>query len=692
MRIRNKPLLLSFLMAIPLATVIILLSPDIFNKYEIELVEQQFSRKSNSYTHYFDLNSDGINDKITEFEADFTNHAAISVKLANTFIDQYNFNGFYPPRNYASVKFGDYNNDGNHELYFITRRSDSAFLNIFSLNQNNKIEINNEVFLNKVYKTESGMYDFNGVINAFADVNNDEYEEVYFALRSYYSKKPRKAFMYDIKADRIMATPNFAGKPAIRRICVSNNQPRVLLVTTSSANIPDSADAIGSDLKEQLFLLDTSMKITKGPVNFGRYRSGQGVHYNEGVNCQIFTYCIEDKTKNGQIIANLREYDHRLNLVKQTAIPLPFNYNEIRKIKWINDRPLLFTHDAILSLNLKEQSLEKLRSFDNNLAVPYLITDLDDSPDDEVILTNHKNEIIILDDNLKSTTAIECPVSLRNKADITKIPNAENNEFLVQNKNQTSILSYNKNQYYYLQYPFYIGIYLLIVGFLHIITRYTRNTMENKYALEHELRRLQILSTKNQTSPHFTYNLLNSVSMAILDQDRKKAQKIISKMAMLMRSALDASESIERTLEEELEFVKNYLALEKERFEGTLEFSINIETGVNRYLPVPKMLVQIFAENAVKHGLRAKLSKDGIIAISVFQEQNKVIITITDNGLGREEAKYKSEYSTGQGFKILDKIIDHYKALNEQTISYRLIDLHNDRNQPAGTKVIIEIE
>jgi len=691
MILRNHPILISFLMAIPLAAIIILLLPPLLQEYEANLLEHQVNTKPNAHVHYFDINNDGVIERISEFDADLTGHAALYIDRESSLIDQFNFSGVFPNRNNYSIEFGDYDSNDIYELYFITRRADSAYLNIFSLNQNDQIILKKKIALDKLSKTKRGIYDFIGIISHFKDLNQDGYKEIFIRLQGYYSKFPRKVFIYDHKNDHLKKSGNFAGKTAIIDIYNIDNQPRILLSSTSSANIPDTTKAIGSDFKEQLFLLDTALKVIKGPENFGEYHSSKGIYTFNEPGYKIKTYCIKDEKINDTLYADMREYDKHLSLLEKNNVPLPFNYNDIKNIRWINNQPILFTNKGVYKIFPDKNLINEKHVFETSINFINSLN-IDEQHEDEILLASQNNNVIILGNDLKITTSFNCPIVNNEDAMITKIPGAKHqNSFMVQNKKESFTYSYNKNDYYFLQYPSYIGIYLLIVGFLHIITRYTRNTLEKKYEVEHEMRRLQILSTKNQTSPHFTYNLLNSLSIAILNQDRKKAQKIISKMAMLMRSALDDSESIERTLEEELEFVKNYLSLEKERIEGKMDFSISIDSAVNRYLPVPKMLLQIFAENAVKHGIRDK-TENALIAISASQDENKLVITITDNGIGREEAKQKSENTTGQGFKILDKIIDHYKALNHQTISYRLLDLHNDRNQPAGTRVIIKIE
>lgn len=676
-------------MAIPLAAIIILLIPPLFQQYEVNLTEHD-NLKPNAYVHYFDINNDGVVERISEFDTDIVGSAALYIEREGSLIDQYNFSGVFPKRNDYSIKFGDYNSNGVYELYFVTRRADSAFLNIFSLNENDKVTIKKEVFLDELSRTKRDIYDFNGYVRDFKDLNQDGYKEILLHIQGYYSKLPRKVFIYDHENDQLKKSRNFAGKMAIKDSYNFDNQTRILLSTGSSANISDTTKAIGSDYKKQLFLLDTALKVTKGPVNFGEYHSSNGAYIIDETGYKIKTYCIKDEKINDTLYADIREYDKHLNLLKKDNVSLPFNYNDIGNIRWINNQPILFTNNGVYKIFPDKNQINEKHVFESSLNFMTNLN-IDEPPGDEIVLAYQNNKVIILGNDLKKNTTFDCPIAKDADVTITKIPASKHqNSFMVQNKKKSFTYSYGKSPYYAWQYPFYAGIYLLLVGFLHLIVRFTHSSLNKKYQTEHEIRRLQILSTRTQTSPHFTYNLLNSLSSAIIREDRTKAQKMISKIAILMRRSLDSSEAIERTLEEELDFINIYLGLETERF-ANLDFAINIDKNVNLNITVPKMLIHIFVENAIKHGIKHLQNNERFVGINVTRENDGVFISVIDNGIGRKAAQKYSQDSSGQGLPIVNKLTTLYQELNNCKINYGFFDLYNDNQQPAGTKVLINI-
>ena len=128
------------------------------------------------------------------------------------------------------------------------------------------------------------------------------------------------------------------------------------------------------------------------------------------------------------------------------------------------------------------------------------------------------------------------------------------------------------------------------------------------------------------------------------------------------------------------------------RFKEKLSFEININEKANLQILIPRMLVQIFVENAIKHGLR-KSQKPGHLKIEVYPAENGTEIIIEDNGIGREAAgRIKKPFdSTGYGLKVVNDMIAMHKNQTGIGVTYQYVDLFTDRGEPAGTKVIIQV-
>ena len=169
--------------------------------------------------------------------------------------------------------------------------------------------------------------------------------------------------------------------------------------------------------------------------------------------------------------------------------------------------------------------------------------------------------------------------------------------------NSGYFLKLNKNNYYYLGYLAYPGIYSLFFFFILIVRRINTYQVVQKESLKRRLVTLQLQGIKAQLDPHFTFNALNSVASLIYLEDREAAYDYMNKFTQLLRGMLNDAERIYRSVAEELDFVTTYLELEKLRFGEKLKYEIEIGEGVSQKEQVPKLVLHTFAENAVKHGI-----------------------------------------------------------------------------------------
>jgi LytS/YehU family sensor histidine kinase len=249
---------------------------------------------------------------------------------------------------------------------------------------------------------------------------------------------------------------------------------------------------------------------------------------------------------------------------------------------------------------------------------------------------------------------------------------------------------YKPNSFFYLQYPFYGGIYLLVLSIILLIQKAQQHRAELKYETEKRIAELQLKSVKNQVDPHFTLNIINSIGSLFYKQDREKADYIFGKYSKLLRATILNSDKIVTTLSDELEYVGNYLELEKFRLNNRFFWSIKKDENVNVNINIPKMLIHTFVENAVKHGLRG-LEGSGNLLIAITNSQSEQTILVSDNGIGREKAKEYSQGNTGKGLHILDQILDLYYNLMKIRITYTTTDIVDDNDLSAGTKVLIKI-
>jgi two-component system, LytTR family, sensor kinase len=154
---------------------------------------------------------------------------------------------------------------------------------------------------------------------------------------------------------------------------------------------------------------------------------------------------------------------------------------------------------------------------------------------------------------------------------------------------------------------------------------------------------------KKQLNPHFLFNALNSIKALTLF-DGKQARESIIQLSDLLRLSLNLGEQQRATLSEELKLAKNYLALEKLRFDNRLTYEFNVEADLDNVLIMP-MSLNTMLENAVKHGI-GQLKTGGKIIISATTDKNIVTIMVENSGF--YDPKPKSNQG-GIGLENLQK-------------------------------------
>ncbi len=224
-------------------------------------------------------------------------------------------------------------------------------------------------------------------------------------------------------------------------------------------------------------------------------------------------------------------------------------------------------------------------------------------------------------------------------------------------------------------------MYILIVGATYIIDYYQQNREreERTSELETELQRAQLQMLKTQIHPHFLFNTLHTISTLVY-KDAQVADKAITRLSQLLRTALKNSTLQMAPLKQELDFLKMYLDIIQTRFQNKLfiELNINDETLDAQ---VPYLILQPLVENAIRHGIatRNEVSK---IKISALLENQNLILEVSDNGPGFK-VQEGSVFEKGFGLSITSKrLIQLYGS------EHRLILNHKDGD---GVRVTLEI-
>ncbi|XER05748.1 Sensor histidine kinase BtsS [Sporomusa rhizae] len=142
-------------------------------------------------------------------------------------------------------------------------------------------------------------------------------------------------------------------------------------------------------------------------------------------------------------------------------------------------------------------------------------------------------------------------------------------------------------------------------------------------------------SLRAQIHPHFIFNILGTIR-ATIRSEPEKARVLIKHLSDMIRRHIKPGKEV-NTLQEELDFIDNYIYLEQARFGDRIQV-IKVIDPVSYNQIVPVFAVQVLVENAIKHGLTPK--KDGgIVEIRVWREKDQVHIQVRDNGVGIPEER-----------------------------------------------------
>jgi two-component system, LytTR family, sensor kinase len=149
--------------------------------------------------------------------------------------------------------------------------------------------------------------------------------------------------------------------------------------------------------------------------------------------------------------------------------------------------------------------------------------------------------------------------------------------------------------------------------------------------LEVQLAQSQLRALRTQLKPHFLFNTLNAISALVLAQP-ELARRVIARLSELLRLTLEDDQSQLLPLLRELEFVRHYLEIQQMRFRDRLATNFDI---ADETLPaeVPSMILQPIVENALDHGLLAKVSP-GTLNILARREGGHLQLIVEDDGLG----------------------------------------------------------
>lgn len=208
--------------------------------------------------------------------------------------------------------------------------------------------------------------------------------------------------------------------------------------------------------------------------------------------------------------------------------------------------------------------------------------------------------------------------------------------------------------------------------------------------LEHRLMQTRFDALQKQVMPHFIFNVLNSVSRSISMQDYDRAQSMLTAFTHMMRYSLsDVQQSI--FLSQELDYVRNYLAIQQLRFGERIQYEIQCDPDLES-LRLPFFSLQPLVENSIEHGI-LHMSAGGRVLLRCYRLPAQYCIELEDNGTGIAEETIthirQAAFSSANGPR---EHVGLYNCYNRLRLMYgEAVSFCLESRPGAGTRVRITI-
>ncbi len=156
--------------------------------------------------------------------------------------------------------------------------------------------------------------------------------------------------------------------------------------------------------------------------------------------------------------------------------------------------------------------------------------------------------------------------------------------------------------------------------------------INREYKLEIENKTNQLKALQSQLNPHFLYNALQSIGTLGLKNNVPQVYTLVTHLSKIMRYGMNIDEDLV-PLTKEIEYIKAFLLLQKERFGDQFEYSLQIDQQ-DLLITVPKMVLQPIIENYFKHGFDRGSDTIGQLTVIGKREHDQLVIRVQDNGKG----------------------------------------------------------
>ncbi|WP_299221933.1 histidine kinase [uncultured Aquimarina sp.] len=207
-----------------------------------------------------------------------------------------------------------------------------------------------------------------------------------------------------------------------------------------------------------------------------------------------------------------------------------------------------------------------------------------------------------------------------------------------------------------------------IIPLIFVFVRFYNNEQKRTLTLEREQFKSELTQLRNQIHPHFLFNTLNNLYSLIIKKS-DDAEDALIRLSGLMRYMLYEANVPKVPLSKEIEYLRNYIDLEKLRLNNTN--TIHFTTSMNKDSKIAPFILMPFVENAFKHGI----SNDKVSTIEISIISDKDILTMTVYNTKKINSTKNKDEETGVGLVNVQKRLellykDKYELTQNETVSY----------------------
>jgi hypothetical protein len=687
----------SWILAIILGTLIYKLldfqsEPYLFKQTDVSGLQ---NASGESRTFYGDLNSDNSSEIYTI--RTFTDTTCcLLVKSADAILlDQWNFKGRFT-QELLHPMIGDFDHDGLKEISVISLFHNSFLLNIIEPFDKVPIVLKDRL-VDTIWTKYGDPFPYLYAAKP-ADLNHDGTEEVAFSFSSGAARQPRKIYAYDIRADRFWSSP-YGGSnlSSISTTDIDQDGKLEIIGTCTAPNNYIDEEIPLQDNCSWFIVLDEQLNYKVPPVMTGSkfvLTTPIWIPDEEAESCFVLVTGFKDRnpiidwyrimpdyTLKKEPFPYKKSYTHPVDFIKPASGSGGFFHNRWDGSFFINEKGKVFD---VKSFPKRGGNIEILNPEDGIKGFEYGFLEDGQSQNISFYSSEGKRMGYIRNISHSGVTSV-CWVGKINGT----------YQIFVSSPILAQWFEVRSYPWQYLQYLFLILLIAASYGFFELI-RFTQATeFSRQDLLRREILELQLKTVKNQLDPHFAFNALNGLSYLVLKGDTQKVSEFIDNFSELLRTQLQSSDKAVVRLRNEIEFLANYMALQRIRFDDQIIFKLDIHPDIDTNILVPKTIIQAHVENALKHGLRPKFLKGGtdhgIVKVTILPSKENIVIQVEDNGVGRGSEIYYSEENNGKGLQVLDQIYSAVNQLYKMKVLQHFEDLYDSNGKPSGTRVNIKI-